>query len=65
MVSASSRSPGMQSLAESVPRRIVKVDASGLYTYPDVVIVCDEPQFEDGVMDTLLNPRVLLGPRSA
>ncbi len=38
----------------------VKVDASGLYTYPDIVIVCDAPQFEDEVVDTLLNPRVIV-----
>ena len=38
----------------------VKVCATGLYTYPDIAIVCDEPQFEDGVMDTLLNPRVIV-----
>jgi Uma2 family endonuclease len=37
----------------------VKVDATGLYTYPDVIVVCDEPQFEDDVRDTLLNPRVI------
>src|SRR5690349_15631354 len=30
----------------------VKVDVTGLYTYPDVVIYCDRPQFEDGVFDT-------------
>src|SRR6266436_6562587 len=35
----------------------VKVDATGLYTYPDIAIVCDEPQFEDAAFDTLLNPR--------
>jgi Uma2 family endonuclease len=38
----------------------VKVDATGLYTYPDIVVVCDEPQFEDKVQDTLLNPRVIV-----
>jgi len=38
----------------------VKVRASGLYTYPEVVIVCDEPQFEDDFVDTLLNPAVLI-----
>lgn len=37
----------------------VKVKASGLYTYPDVVVVCGEPQFEDDYLDTLLNPTVL------
>ncbi|HEX3314037.1 MAG TPA: Uma2 family endonuclease [Gemmataceae bacterium] len=38
----------------------VKVDATGLYTYPDIVVVCDEPHFEDDVHDTLLNPRVVI-----
>ena len=37
----------------------VKVSVSGLYTYPDVVVVCDEPRFEDGYFDTLLNPTVI------
>lgn len=30
------------------------------YTYPDVVVVCGEPQFEDGHLDTLTNPTVLI-----
>jgi Uma2 family endonuclease len=30
------------------------------YTYPDVVVVCGEPQFEDDHLDTLLNPTVLV-----
>ena len=38
----------------------VKVNATGLYTYPDVAVVCDKPQFEDKVMDTLLNPRAIV-----
>lgn len=38
----------------------VKVQASGLYTYPDVTIVCSAPQFEDPFVDTLLNPLVLV-----
>jgi Uma2 family endonuclease len=38
----------------------VKVSATGLYTYPDVLVVCDEPQFEDEVLDTLLNPRAIV-----
>lgn len=38
----------------------VNVRFNGLYTYPDVVVVCDEPQFEDGYVDTLLNPTVLI-----
>jgi Uma2 family endonuclease len=38
----------------------VKVGATGLYAYPDILVVCDEPQFEDQVRDTLLNPRVIV-----
>jgi Uma2 family endonuclease len=37
----------------------VKVSPTGLYTYPDVVVVCGEPRFEDAEVDTLLNPKVL------
>jgi Uma2 family endonuclease len=38
----------------------VKVSASGLYTYPDVTVVCGEPKFEDVFIDTLLNPTLLI-----
>lgn len=38
----------------------VKVSESGLYTYPDVIVVCDEPRFEDGYFDALLNPTVIV-----
>jgi len=38
----------------------VKISHTGLYTYPDVVVVCDEPLFEDADVDTLLNPIVLV-----
>jgi Uma2 family endonuclease len=38
----------------------VKVNATGLYTYPDIIVVCDEPQFEDSLFDTLLNPRAVV-----
>lgn len=38
----------------------VKVLESGLYTYPDVVVVCDEPKFEDNEFDTLLNPTLVV-----
>ncbi len=31
-----------------------------LYTYPDIVIVCDEPKFSDDEFDTLLNPSVII-----
>lgn len=38
----------------------VFVPSSGLYTYPDLVVVCNEPQFQDDVFDTLLNPILLI-----
>ncbi len=38
----------------------IKISTTGLYTYPDVTIVCGKPEFEDGVFDTLLNPDVLI-----
>lgn len=37
----------------------VKVDATGLYTYPDVVVVCGDARLEDTHNDTLLNPTVI------
>ena len=38
----------------------VKISPTGLYTYPDVVVVCGEPRFEDKQLDTLLNPQVII-----
>ncbi|MDQ5910013.1 MAG: Uma2 protein [Pseudomonadota bacterium] len=38
----------------------VKVKSSGLYTYPDVTIVCGEPRFDDAQNDILLNPKIIL-----
>ena len=31
-----------------------------LYTYPDVSVVCGKPEFQDAVLDTLLNPVLLI-----
>lgn len=38
----------------------VHVPATGLYTYPDVVAVCGEPRFEDEMVDTLINPVLIV-----
>jgi Uma2 family endonuclease len=38
----------------------VKVAATGLYTYPDLAIVCGKPEFEDDYLDTLTNPQVIV-----
>ncbi len=38
----------------------VKTGPKGAYFYPDVVVFCGEPQFEDNVFDTLLNPILVI-----
>jgi Uma2 family endonuclease len=38
----------------------VRVNATGLYTYPDAAVVCGEPQFLDEMRDTLLNPSLIV-----
>jgi Uma2 family endonuclease len=38
----------------------VKVSPTGLYTYPNVTVVCGEAQFEDNQQDTLLNPTLIV-----
>src|SRR5215218_1960342 len=34
----------------------VKVNAQGMYTYPDIAVVCGEASYEDDYVDNLLNP---------
>ena len=38
----------------------VRIHSTNSYFYPDVVVACEEPRFEDNVFDTLLNPRVVI-----
>ena len=38
----------------------VLVEASGLYTYPDLSVVCGEPRLTDPYEDTLTNPTLLV-----
>src|SRR5258708_833202 len=38
----------------------VLVNPSGLYTYPDITVVCGKPQFVDGQFDTLMNPLIVV-----
>lgn len=38
----------------------VKVQATDLYTYPDVVALCHEARFDDDQQDTLLNPMLIV-----
>ena len=37
----------------------LQVLTTGLYTYPDIVVICGEPQFADEHKDMLLNPTFL------
>lgn len=39
----------------------VLVTRTGLYTYPDIVVVCETPQYaEDSELDNLLNPQIIV-----
>jgi Uma2 family endonuclease len=38
----------------------VKVSPAGDYVYPDIVVVCEPPRFEDDKFDTLLNPTLIV-----
>jgi Uma2 family endonuclease len=37
-----------------------KVSPTGLYTYPDIVALCSEPEYEDEHLDTLTNPLLIM-----
>ena len=38
----------------------VKVLRTGLNTYPDVVVICGQPQFTDAIRDTITNPTIII-----
>lgn len=38
----------------------IHIPKNTLYTYPDILIVCDKPVFVDNEFDTLLNPSVII-----
>jgi Uma2 family endonuclease len=38
----------------------VRTSPTGLYAYPDLTVVCGEPQFHDETRDTLTNPVVIV-----
>ncbi len=38
----------------------LRIDATGLYTYPDVIVACDQQIFADNQKDTLLNPTLII-----
>jgi Uma2 family endonuclease len=51
---------GTSCFTASTDMRVRIPGTPSFYTYPDIPIVCGEPVLEDDVMDTLLNPRVLI-----
>ena len=48
---------GCETYANEMP---VSAPLTRSYFYPDVVVVCEEPRFEDDVFDTLLNPIIVV-----
>ena len=38
----------------------VRITEGGMYAYPDVVVVCGAPEFEDDEFDVLLNPTLIV-----
>jgi Uma2 family endonuclease len=38
----------------------VHIPATGLYTYPDITVLCGEPMMQDDQFDTLLNPSMII-----
>lgn len=43
-----------------VSRMRVRVESTGLYTYPDLLIVCGTPEYAPENRDTLINPKVVI-----
>ena len=44
---------------ELLPTARVKIEATGLYTYPDILITCGEIRYLDSKKTTILNPRII------
>lgn len=38
----------------------LRVSPDGLYTYPNVIVICGDPRFADDRRDTLLNPALIV-----
>jgi Uma2 family endonuclease len=44
----------------SGPAPKINQSTKGLFSYPDIVVVCGEPQYHDEVEDVILNPSALI-----
>jgi Uma2 family endonuclease len=38
----------------------IKIDATGLFTYPDLSVICGDPKFVDETEDTVTNPTLIV-----
>jgi Uma2 family endonuclease len=38
----------------------IHIPSNSLYTYPDIIVLCEEPNFVDEEFDTITNPSVLI-----
>jgi Uma2 family endonuclease len=38
----------------------INVNKSGLYTYPDIAVICEKPEFSKKDSNTLINPQVII-----
>ena len=38
----------------------IHIPSNTLYTYPDIIVLCDEPAFVDDEFDTITNPSVII-----
>ena len=36
------------------------IEKRRLYTYPDVTVICDEPEFVEDRTDTIINPKIII-----
>jgi Uma2 family endonuclease len=67
---ATNLSGELRTLLKSKPCQVfnsdmrLKIEATGLYTYPDVQVGCGPLHFEDAKEDTLLNPKIVVEVRS-
>jgi Uma2 family endonuclease len=55
----SQRLKGRQCHVYSTDVRL-RVAPNGLYTYPDVMVICGDPQLADGRRDTVVNPVLIV-----
>lgn len=38
----------------------IHIPSNTLYTYPDIIVICDEPEFIDEEFDTITNPSIIV-----